>query len=99
MRKVRLHFYVHAKRSKNFGMSKLRILASYEAKIALLDILAYNSANNPYIQYPTKSPLAQCSILHLLSIGQKGFLSDFKQMVYIPGQNVQKLHIFVIFAS
>ncbi len=40
----------------------LRILASYVAKIALLDILAYNSANNPYIQYPTKNPFAQCSI-------------------------------------
>ncbi len=40
----------------------LRILASYKAKKALLDLLVYNSANNLYIQYPTKSPLAQRSI-------------------------------------
>ncbi len=63
-----------------------------------LDILACNSANKPSFQNPTKSLFAQCSIdvnnltdatlkillhfLHLWSIGQKSFLTDFEKMVY-----------------
>ncbi len=39
--------------------------------------------------------------LHLWTIGQKGFLSDFDDMLYgwITSLNVQKLQIFAIFAS
>ncbi len=39
----------------------LRVLASYEPKIAKICILAYNSANTPPFQNPTKSLFAQWS--------------------------------------
>ncbi len=62
----------------------------------LLDILACKSANKPSFQNLTKSLFVQCSMdvksavtfkmlqhfLHLWSIGQKEYLSDFENMVY-----------------
>ncbi len=72
--------------SEKWGtIGPLRILASYEAKIAkklqLLDIQACNSANTPSFQK------AFCRILKRCCIN------------WITGQNVQKLQIFAIFAS
>ncbi len=57
------------------------------------DILAFNSANKPSFQNPTKKLFAPCSIevksavtflhfLHLWTIVQKGFLSDFEKLLY-----------------
>ena len=40
----------------------LRVLASYEPKIAKISILACNSANKPPFQNPTKSLFVHCSI-------------------------------------
>ena len=51
----------------------------------LLDILAYNSANKPSFQNPTKNP--QCSMYWIL---KRWFIS------WITGQDVQKLLIFAI---
>ena len=58
-----------------------------------LDILTCNSANKQSFQNPTKAHFAQCSIddatykmslhfLHLWTIEQKGFLSEFEKMLY-----------------
>ena len=55
-----------------------------------MDIPAYNLANEPSFQSPTKNLFAQQSIdvkstlvfLQLWSIGQKEVLSDFEKMVH-----------------
>ncbi len=58
------------------GHGNLRILASYEAKTAKIS----NPIKRLFVQ--RSKDVKSAVTLHLWSVGQKGFLSDFEKMVY-----------------
>ncbi len=64
-----------------------------------LDILDYNSVNEPSFQNPTNFLFLH--FLHLWTVGQKGVCPLVKRwsIRWITGQNVQKLLILAVFAS